>query len=264
MERLTIGEISVLLVEPSNAQMMVFEKSIQDAGVVKISRVKSGSEGLKEAERYPPDLVVSSLYLPDMTGSELLETLRENPRTAATPFMLISSETKFVALDPVRQAGAVAILPKPFTQDQMNQAIYATLDILDPDVLGVSSIDIESLKILLVDDSILAREYMLRLLGSLGINDITEACDGQQAIDLIENESFDLVISDYNMPNIDGKGLTVHIRNHSRMSGLPILMITSEENPDRLAALQASGVSAICKKPFDLKNIRDLIEQVVS
>jgi two-component system chemotaxis response regulator CheY len=264
MERLTIKQIAVLLIEPSKAQLMVIEKAIRDAGVENIERVKSGSEGLEEAERYPPDLIVSSLYLPDMTGSDLLETLRNNPRTAAIPFMLISSETKFDVLDPVRQAGAVAILPKPFTQDQINQALYATLDILDPDLLGVSPIDIESLKVLLVDDSILAREHMQRLLKSIGITDITEASDGRQAIGIIEDESFDLVISDYNMPNIDGKGLTVHIRKHSHLAGVPILMVTSEENHDRLAALHASGVSAICNKPFDLKNIRDLIEQVVS
>ncbi len=263
MDRLTIGEISVLLVEPSNAQVLKIEESLRGAGIEKIERAKDAATGLQEAERYPPDLIISSYYLPDMTGAELLEALRTNPATAAIPYMLISSETKFEALDPIKQAGAVAILPKPFSQDQMAHALYATLNILDPDSLTVSHIDMESLKILLVDDSKLALQHMRRLLESIGIQQISEASDGCEAIEIVECEALDLIISDYNMPNLDGKGLTDHIRTQSQQADIPILMVTSEANQERLAALHSSGVSAICDKPFDLKNIRNLIEHVV-
>ena len=221
MERLTIENISVLLVEPSAVQRTVIEKALRDAGVMQVVGVDNGRTALDEALRYPPDLIVSSLYLADMSGSELLETLRQTSATAAIPFILISTETKFGVLDPIRQAGAVAILPKPFSADQLSRALYATLDLLEPDALLHSGVDLSPLRVLLVDDSQLAREHMRRLLESIEIVDITEAGDGEQATRILEQTPFDLVISDYNMPRVDGKELAMHVRQHRRLGGCP-------------------------------------------
>ena len=70
-----------------------------------------GQGALANMRQDSPDLVLSAIYLSDMTGAELLSAMREDSRLEDVPFMLISSETKFSMLDPFRQAGVIAICP---------------------------------------------------------------------------------------------------------------------------------------------------------
>ena len=90
------------------------------------------------------------------------------------------------------------------------------------------------------------------------------ATDGQHAVDMLTEQYFDLVVTDYNMPNMDGRELVDHIRNVSSQASVPVLMVTSEENENRLAAVQQSGVSAICDKPFGVDTVRSLVQQIFS
>ena len=102
---------------------------------------------------------------------------------------------------------------------------------------------------------------MRRVLGNLGIENITEAGDGREAAELLASSMFDLVITDYNMPEMDGLALLRHIRGESWQSSVPVLMVTSEQNMGRLAAVERAGVSAICDKPFEAGSIRRLITE---
>jgi two-component system chemotaxis response regulator CheY len=85
-----------------------------------------------------------------------------------------------------------------------------------------------------------------------------------QALELIESRLYDFVVTDYNMPRMDGRELIEHIRQNSTQSSLPILMVTSEANENRLAALQQSGVSAICDKPFEPAMVRRLVRRIIA
>ena len=185
-----------------------------------------------------PDVVISALYLPDMTGTDLVHKMRENTQTQDMGFILISSETRFRYLDPIRQAGAIAILPKPFTADDLKVAMNNTLDFIDPDSLHLDNFSPEDLDVLVVDDSGMARKHIKRVLSSMGVEKFTEATDGLEALKCLSENYFDLVVTDYNMPNMDGQELVDHIRQQSTQASIPVLMVTSEENENRLAAVQ--------------------------
>ncbi|MDH5359658.1 MAG: response regulator, partial [Gammaproteobacteria bacterium] len=171
---------------------------------------------------------------------------------------------RFQALDPIRQAGAVAILPKPFAEEQLRAALYSTLDLIDPKELELEDFSADELKVLIVDDSRMARRHIRRVLESMGIEQITEAEDGAAAIPVLNEKFFDLVVTDYNMPEMDGDALVQHIRTQSNQSSVPVLMVTSEQNDVRLAAARQAGVSALSDKPFEPGNIRALITQILS
>jgi len=66
------------------------------------------------------------------------------------------------------------------------------------------------------------------------------------------------------MPEMDGLGLLRHIRGESWQSSVPVLMVTSETNPERLAAVRAAGVSGICDKPFEPKVVKRVIEAALT
>ncbi|MGD8590505.1 MAG: response regulator, partial [Chromatiales bacterium] len=89
------------------------------------------------------------------------------------------------------------------------------------------------------------------------------ASNGAEGAKLIEQHYFDLVISDYNMPEMDGEELVDFIRTRSGQPGIPILMVTSESNQSRLAAVQKAGVSAICDKPFETATLKRFLEKIL-
>ncbi|WP_275098291.1 response regulator [Sedimenticola hydrogenitrophicus] len=261
---LTLNDLMVILVEPSATQQKIVTRYLNNLGIHRISPVTSGREVLDLMVEYAPDLVISTLYLPDMTGTDLVHRMRETDPIGDTAFMLISSETRFRYLDPIRQAGAIAILPKPFTQDSLRIALGSTLEYLDPQALNLGSYDPESLHVLLVDDSGFARKHLRKTLTDMGLEIFTEANNGKEAMELLEGNFFDLIVTDYNMPEMDGEALVNHVRANSSQSSIPIIMVTSEERESRLAAIQQAGVSAICDKPFEAGNIRTLLQQLFS
>jgi len=264
MSSVAIEQLQVLLVEPSSAQRRIIESYLRQLRVEHIHSMSQAQQALEYIRDNPqPDLLISAMHLPDMTGTELLQQLRNGGRHADTPFMLISSETHYRYLEPIRQAGAIAILPKPFEPEQLRTALYSTLDYFDPGDLQTRSIANEDLNVLLVDDSSLSRRHLVNILRSMGIENITEAENGQQAFELVQANYYDLIVTDLYMPEMDGKELVEQVRQNSQQASVPILMVSSEQDESRLAVVQQAGVTAVCDKPFEPKNIKQLIEKML-
>ena len=258
-----IENLYILLAESSSTQSKIIIKQFAELGITKFDVVESGSDVLSALKKNTPDLVIATMYLPDMDSIELVHKLREENKFKDLVFMLISTETSFDRLDPVKQAGATAVLPKPFSAKQLKQALFTTLDNLEPDQLNVDNFDSESIRVLVVDDSKFARRQIIRTLNKMGLEQIIEASDGAEAIPLIDNEYFDLIITDYNMPVMDGKELIEYVRNKSHQPTVPIMMVTTEENGSKLAAVERTGVSAICDKPFEPRIVKKMLEAVM-
>lgn len=261
---LDFSDLVVYLVEPSAVQQRAIVAGFHERGVRNISTFGSAMEMLHRLDAEPPSLVASALYLPDMSGTELVQCLRENPESEHIPFILISSEIRPHVLDPVRQSGVCGILPKPFSPEQLQLALRATLDYLDESAaLDVDGDDLESLRVLLVDDSPSARKFSRRVLENVGIRYFTEAENGREAIQILSSTMVDLVVTDYNMPEMDGLALVEFIRKESWQSTVPILMVTSESDVARLAAVEGLGVSGICDKPFQPATIKAHIAKIL-
>jgi len=110
----------------------------------------------------------------------------------------------------------------------------------------------------------MARNHIKRVLKGLGIENIIEADDGANAVPILNEQFFDFVVTDYNMPQMDGKALLDHIRNNSNQRSIPVLMVTSEGNMGNLAAVEQAGVSGICDKPFETDTVRSMIQMMMS
>jgi two-component system chemotaxis response regulator CheY len=79
---------------------------------------------------------------------------------------------------------------------------------------------------------------------------------------LLERESYDLVVTDYAMPRLDGRGLIDFIRHRSSTPGVPVIVVTSETDPAKLQAVRQLGVSAICDKSFKPEMVRDILQRL--
>jgi two-component system chemotaxis response regulator CheY len=254
----SLENLKISLVEPSSMQAQLVLHMLGQLGARQISHFNSANDALTEMHRTIPDVVISSMYLPDMPGTDLVSAMRTDSALEWIPFILISSETRPQVLDPIRQSGACCIITKPFTREQMQCALDTVLEQIAP-LEEIDEEDVENLKVLLVDDSLMSRRYIRHLLEGMGVGNIHEAENGKAAVTAMADMMFDLVLTDYNMPEMDGRALVEYIRTQSWQTEVPILMLTSEHNQGRLAAVEKAGVSAICDKPFEQGNIRDEI-----
>jgi two-component system chemotaxis response regulator CheY len=117
-----------------------------------------------------------------------------------------------------------------------------------------------SVKALIADDSGVMRKIIVRAANAAGIQDITEAVDGQEAIDKFKAEQFDLVLTDWNMPNKSGLEVIQEIRGQG--SKVPIIMVTTEgEKASVLQAIEA-GVTDYLMKPFEAQALLEKVEKL--
>ncbi|MCO7227264.1 response regulator [Pleionea sp. CnH1-48] len=260
---LKIHDLTILLVEPSSTQRKIIINNLETAGVDKVDGVESGQRALEELEKFVPDLVISAMYFEDMDAAKLIHSMREKPELSSVPFMLVSSETRFGMIDPVRQAGVVAVLPKPFEAADLKRALDNTINFLEPDELELENYDATEIRVLVVDDSRMARKFICRTLTDMGIQHITQADGGDTAIDILKDSYFDLIVTDYNMPEVDGKALVEFIRSSETHLHVPVLMVTSEQSRAVLNNIEQVGVSAICDKPFESDHVKQLLMQIM-
>jgi len=260
----TLSELSVLMVEPSKTQAKIITNELINAGIEHIEYVSTGKDAFEHMQSKHCDLTISAMYLTDMTCIDLVQKIRSDESLMDIAYILISSETNKEMLEPVRQAGVTALLPKPFEASQFRKALYNSLDYLEPDELHLDQIVVEDLQVLIVDDSAFARKQVRRVLNEMGIEHFTEASSGAEAIPIIDSQFFDLIITDYHMPDVDGQALTDYIRNESNQKSVPLLMVTSEGDQSVLTTIQQSGVSAICNKPFEVSGVKSSIERLLA
>ncbi len=250
-------------------QRKIIVNNLKEAGIQQIESVEDDQAALKELQRFMPDLIISSIYFENRTVVDLIQTInrlqKETTSVSHEPlFMVISSETRLQALDPIRQAGVIAILPKPFERQELERALINTLDYLDLDEIDLETYDPNSMRVLVVDDSSTARNFICKTLQKLGIQQLTQVNSGKKAIETLNEQSFDLIVTDYNMPEMDGKALTEFVRTNTELTHIPILMVTSEKSQAVLSGIYQVGVSAICSKPFEVNQVRDLLTKIMN
>jgi two-component system chemotaxis response regulator CheY len=118
-------------------------------------------------------------------------------------------------------------------------------------------------KVLVVDDMMTMRKLVMRSLKELGLLEFTEAEDGAKAWQLLSSDGgFDLVISDWNMPNCTGLDLLRRVRSDSRYTKLPFVLVTAEADKAQVVEALTAGVSAYVVKPFDTATIKLRLEEV--
>jgi two-component system chemotaxis response regulator CheY len=118
------------------------------------------------------------------------------------------------------------------------------------------------LKILVVDDFESMRRIVKQMLNGLGFRDITLADDGQSALPLLQQGDFGLLITDWNMPQMEGIELVRAVRADPRLKNLPILMVTAEAQRERIIQAAQAGVNEYIVKPFVPATLRAKLEKL--
>ncbi|ASG66263.1 chemotaxis protein CheY [Idiomarina sp. X4] len=120
----------------------------------------------------------------------------------------------------------------------------------------------KNMKILVVDDFSTMRRIIKNLLRDLGFTNIQEADDGNTALPMLQNGDFDFVVTDWNMPGMQGIDLLKEIRKDDNLSHLPVLMVTAEAKREQIIAAAQAGVNGYIVKPFTAVTLKEKLDKI--
>lgn len=118
------------------------------------------------------------------------------------------------------------------------------------------------MRFLVVDDFSTMRRIVRNLLKELGFTNVDEAEDGAIALQKLQNGGFEFVVTDWNMPNMDGLTLLQSIRAAPALKHLPVLMITAEAKKENIIAAAQSGASGYIVKPFTAGTLSEKLNKI--
>lgn len=119
-----------------------------------------------------------------------------------------------------------------------------------------------NLKFLVVDDFSTMRRIVRNLLKELGYSNVDEAEDGMIGLSKLRSEHFDFVVSDWNMPNMDGLTMLQHIRADPNLAKLPVLMVTAEAKKENIIAAAQAGANGYIVKPFTAATLDEKLAKI--
>ncbi|MFB0911921.1 MAG: chemotaxis response regulator CheY [Glaciecola sp.] len=120
----------------------------------------------------------------------------------------------------------------------------------------------KNMKILVVDDFSTMRRIIKNLLKDLGFTNVQEADDGTTALPMLVRGDFDFVVTDWNMPGMQGIDLLRAIRANDNLKHLPVLMVTAEAKKEQIVAAAQAGVNGYVIKPFTAATLKEKLEKI--
>lgn len=119
-----------------------------------------------------------------------------------------------------------------------------------------------NMKILIVDDFATMRKILKNILKQLGFKNIIEADDGKSALKILKKENFDLILSDWNMPEISGLELLNKVKSDNELKNIPFVMVTAEAQKDNILEAVKAGVNSYIVKPFTPETVGEKLNKI--
>ncbi|HHS83390.1 MAG TPA: chemotaxis protein CheY [Gammaproteobacteria bacterium] len=120
----------------------------------------------------------------------------------------------------------------------------------------------KDMKILVVDDFSTMRRIIKNLLRDLGFNNTSEADDGSTALPMLQNGSFDFLVTDWNMPGMTGIDLLKAVRADENLAHMPVLMVTAEQKREQIIEAAQAGVNGYIIKPFTAQTLKEKLDKI--
>ena len=124
-------------------------------------------------------------------------------------------------------------------------------------------VDFKDMRFLVVDDFSTMRRIIRNLLKELGYNNVDEAEDGSMAVAKLNRDTYDFIVSDWNMPVMDGLELLKAVRADAKLAHIPMLMVTAEAKKENIIAAAQAGASSYVVKPFTAATLDEKISKIL-
>lgn len=120
----------------------------------------------------------------------------------------------------------------------------------------------KNMKILVVDDYSTMRRIIKNVLHELGFDNAEEADDGNTALPMLQSGEFDFLVTDWNMPGMQGLDLLKAVRSNPKLAPMPVLMVTAEAKREQIVKAVEAGINGYIVKPFTPETLREKISKI--
>lgn len=252
----------VLLVESSTTQATIITRYLNELGFAHNRHSLSGRKAIEICAEFEPNIILSALHLNDIRADEMAAKLFHQEECENLVFILISSEKKQDALEPIRQSGIHTILPKPFQKVDLRKTLSQAIEYLELRD-SISQWLPKDFSVLITDDSSMSRKYISNTLNKLGIYNIFEAANVDSAIHIMDKNVVSLIISDYQMPQRTGMNFLEYIRKKSLQPGIPFLLVSANINHHIIKQAYEQGITNILAKPFSFYEFKKILLKII-
>ncbi len=268
----SLAGISVLVVDDNPTNRRIFQQTLTQWGMKPIV-VASGWAAVaalrraKDANESVP-LVLLDAQMPQLDGFATAEKIKTDPELLSPTIVMLTSGGQRGDADRCRQVGISAYLTKPVRQQELREAILKVLGLREKSAEKpalVTKYTIAEarnhLQILLAEDNVINQQLAVRTLSKRG-HTVTVVGNGKEAVEALERRTFDIVLMDVQMPEMDGLEATGIIRKKEKLSGnhVPIVAMTAHAmKGDRERCLDA-GMDAYISKPVHIEELLQVTE----
>ena len=270
----TLHGLRVLVVDDNKTNRLILKEMLNNWRM-NPTIAGSGQSALIEMEKTfkagePFQLALLDAIMPGMNGFELADRIRHNPDLSQTTLIMLSSAGNLGNSARCHELGIDYSLMKPVKQSELLDSIAAALSIAAAEEAEAATVpgrpaEMTSLHILLAEDGVVNQKVAVSLLEQRG-HKVTVAGNGRQAIAALDNEPFDAVLMDVQMPTMDGFEATAVIRKKEKKTGghVPIIAMTAHAmKGDRQRCLEA-GMDGYIAKPIRAKDLYETIEMTAA
>ncbi len=266
--------VKVLVVDDNPTNRRILEGMLK-RWEMKSKCVESGEDALAELSAgresaAPYGLILTDMHMPGMDGFALIEQIRQRPELATATIMMLTSAGHRGEGNRCKELGVSAYLLKPIRQSELREAIARVLGAHEqagaiPLVTRYSLQDARDradvLRILLAEDNLVNQRLAIRLLEKRG-HRVSVAANGREALAALEKASYDLVLMDVQMPEMDGMEATARIREKEKLTGghQPVVALTAHAMKGDQELCLAAGMDGYLTKPLRQQELDELLE----
>ncbi len=260
--RTDLASIRVLVAEDSDMQRQILVSNLKAEGLGVDSAV-NGRDALALARKGGYDILVTDVEMPHMSGLELTRAVRADPALSEMPILMLTTLAGFEQVKEGFDAGASDYLVKPHKGERelfLEEVVHRVYGLLQKNRA------VGSKRALVVDDSQMTRRLVAGAMKEAGFA-VTTAEDGLQAREYLENPGSampDIVVTDLEMPVMDGLRLTHFIKNDARLRDLPVVILSGTTEHEHRVLGRGFGSEAFISKPFSEEKLLVTVEQVLS
>ena len=245
--------MKALVVEPKRVYQAIVKELCDSHGVEAVF-AETGEQAVDAVQAEQPELICSSMHLPDITGMALCSKLKSQFIQASCPFILLTADQNPGLTDEAMDAGVTEVIQKS-----------------DLDSLGMFMADYRQHhstqlagRVLLVEDNKAVSQFMTALLENMGLTAVTTA-SAESALEHLQNEAFDLVVADLSLKERSGIWLIRSIRSlHPPQSAIPVLVTTAFNDQARRIEVFKAGANDYLTKPIIEEELVARVTNLVS
>ncbi len=272
---LDFQELPVLVVDDNATNRRILQETLSNWGMQPTTAEDGPAalEAIRDASRKkrPFDLVLIDYMMPKMNGFELAERMNDEPHLTAKRIIMLTSGGERGDAQRCVELGISAYLMKPVKQSDLFNAIVMTMKKVPTDTARLPLVTRHTIReakrrfhILLAEDNPINQKFATRLLEKIG-HLVSIAQKGTEVLEMLETESFHLILMDVQMPDMDGLETTRLIRDKEKASGdhIPIIAMTAHAmKGDRERCLEA-GMDGYVAKPINSEELFMAIEDLM-